>query len=178
MADKRSATLALQHLLHLMCCMGGTLTGGCYRICLFGSFFAFLPAVLVSSTQHGQYRGHTQRNLHWAARSKGEQEERKVITISFRWKKRGICGTLLSSKRQDLALIDLCCVAANAAPTVTGKTVPSLLQQRGRPAPGSVELSIFPLEWGGSEESERQFAAALLTCSLTTENQHHQQLLL
>lgn len=80
--------------------------------------------------------------------TQGSQEQRgagrrKSHCHLFEVKERWICGTLLSSKRQNLALVDLHCMAASAAATVTGKVVPWLPQQRGRPAPDSVKLSIF-----------------------------------
>lgn len=80
----------------------------------------------------------------------GSQEQRgtgrrKSHYHLFEIKERRICGTLLSREKQDLALVDLRCVAANAALTGTGKILLSLLQQRDRPAPDSVKLSIFSL---------------------------------
>lgn len=51
---------------------------------LFGQFFAFLPAVLVSSAWYGQCRGCVQRNPHRAAGSKGKRREGKVTTICLR----------------------------------------------------------------------------------------------
>lgn len=80
----------------------------------------------------------------------GSQEQRgtgrrKSHYHLFEVKERRICGTSLSSERQDLGLVDFHCAAANAAPTVTGKILPSFLQRRGSPAPDSVKLGIFSL---------------------------------
>jgi len=102
-----------------------------------------------------------QRNPLRAARSKGEQGEGSHCHL-FEIKERRICGTSLPSEKQDLALADLRCVAANAAPTVTEKILPLLLQWRGRPPPHAVKLSIFPLGWEGNQESKRQFTVACL----------------
>lgn len=99
--------------------------------------------------------------------AQGSQEQRgtgrrKSHYHLFEVKERWICGTSLSRKRQDLALVDPRCVAANAAPTVMGKILPWLLQGRGRPAPGSVKLSMIPLGW----ERERGEQKAVF-CSMS-----------
>lgn len=54
-------------------------------------------------------------------------ERRKSHHHLFEVEERRICGTSLPSKRWDLALVDGC-VAANAAPTVTGRIFPPLWQ--------------------------------------------------
>lgn len=113
----------------------------------------------------------------------GSQEQRgrgsrKRHYHLFEIKEGRICGTSLSSEKEDLALVDLRCVTANAAQTVMGKILPSLLQGRGRLTPGSVKLNIFPLEWGGNGERGRHFTAAGLIYGLTIKNQHCQHLLL
>ena len=72
-------------------------------------------------------RSYAEKPVQGSQKQRGTEIRRSHYHL-FEVKERRICGTSLSSKRQDLALVDLRCVAANAAPTVMGKILPSLLQ--------------------------------------------------